>query len=152
MNTRHNVRGFTLIEVMVVVSIVAILAAIAYPSYQENVRRGRRADAQSVLLQAAQWMERYYSQNNRYSDAKDSSKNDVFKEKSGLTTTGSGGVAYYNITLSSVGSDDNSYTLTATRVADSAQADDPCGNFAITNTGVKTVSGGSRSTADCWRR
>ena len=51
-------QGFTLIELMIVVAIVGILSAIAYPSYAEYVRRGHRADARAGLLQAQQWLER----------------------------------------------------------------------------------------------
>jgi len=54
----HPHRGFTLIEVMIVVAIVAILTALAFPSYTEYIRRGHRAEARAALLQASQWMER----------------------------------------------------------------------------------------------
>ena len=55
-NRRMRQRGFTLIEVMIVVAVVSILTAIAMPSYNEYIRRGHRADARAGLLQAAQWM------------------------------------------------------------------------------------------------
>ena len=58
--------GFTLIELMVVVAIVAILAAIAYPSYRSQIEKTRRADAKAVLMQAAQYMERLYTENGCY--------------------------------------------------------------------------------------
>jgi type IV pilus assembly protein PilE len=61
-----KIKGFTLIELVIVVAIVAILATIAYPSYQDSVRKSRRADAKGVLMEAAQWMERFYTENNRY--------------------------------------------------------------------------------------
>jgi type IV pilus assembly protein PilE len=59
-------RGFTLIELLIVVAIVGIIAAIAYPSYLDQVRRARRADAQAVLTQNAQLMERFFTENGRY--------------------------------------------------------------------------------------
>lgn len=60
--------GFTLIEVMIVVAIVGILAAIAYPSYQEIVRQTRRADAYSALMDIMARQERYFTDNNSYTD------------------------------------------------------------------------------------
>ena len=59
-------RGFTLIEVMITVAIVAILAAIAFPSYQDSMRKSRRADSKNALTQAVANMERFYAQNNGY--------------------------------------------------------------------------------------
>jgi len=66
MNTQ---RGFTLIELMIAVAIVAILSAIAWPSYQEQVRAARRADAQGALLGLAQAMERHFTENGTYEGA-----------------------------------------------------------------------------------
>lgn len=68
MSDRH-VRGFTLIEMLVTVAIAAILASIAYPSYQRYVQRSNRVDAQAALLDAAQRLERCFSRNNSYQDS-----------------------------------------------------------------------------------
>ncbi|MFE8645938.1 type IV pilin protein [Sphingomonas sp. NCPPB 2930] len=63
---RPSVRGFTLIELMIVVAVVAILASIAYPSYTESVRKGRRAQARAALVELMQQQERYMTQRNTY--------------------------------------------------------------------------------------
>ncbi len=59
-------RGFTLIELMIVVAIIAIIAAVAIPSYQDSVWKGKRAEAKAAILKALQAEERYYTQNNTY--------------------------------------------------------------------------------------
>jgi type IV pilus assembly protein PilE len=132
---RPKVRGFTLIELMIVVAIVAILAAIAYPSYQSQVRKARRGDAQAVLLELAQWMERYYTTNNSYTGA-------VLPF---AKSPKEGGDTYYNIALSTLAA--NNFTLTATPAG--TQASDPCGNLTYTNTGVKGRSG-TAPLDTCW--
>lgn len=145
---KSRMLGFTLIELMIVVAIVAILAAIAYPSYEESVRRSRRTDAKAVLIEAAQWMERFYTSNLRY----DQDINGALVTSagqfpgSGLTMSPRGGPAFYNIGLQAV--TQSSFTLRA--VAVGAQSNDPCGNFTLTEAGVRNVTG-SRPAAECWR-
>ena len=63
---RGGLSGFTLIELMIVVVVISILVTVAYPSYQDHVRKGRRAEGKTALLKAAQVQERYYSDNNTY--------------------------------------------------------------------------------------
>lgn len=136
-----KMRGFTLIEVMIVVVIIGILAAIAYPSYQEHVRKSKRADAQASLMELSQFMERYYSANGKYRTAANAAPTLPF-----ASTPRSGGAANYNLALSAIS--DFGYTLTATPAG--SMAGDSCGNLTLTHTGVKGSSAGNA--ADCWRR
>lgn len=123
--------GFTLIEVMIVVVIIGILASIAYPSYQEYVRRANRAEGQAFLQDLAARQERYFAQNNSYIVA----VSDIAK-LGGKTSSETG---KYN--LSAV-TNTNSYTLTATPTF----TDTKCGNLTLNALGTK----GANAT-DCWR-
>ncbi|WP_439859702.1 type IV pilin protein [Pseudomonas sp. MBLB4136] len=134
--------GFTLIEMMIVVAIVAILAAIAYPSYQEHVRKSRRADAQTAILELAQFMERHYTSNGKYLTSTNAAPALPFTEapKDGTTK-------YYDLSFAAAPTA-NAYTLRA--VPKGAMAGDLCGTLTLSNTGAKGQSGGTL--AQCWRR
>lgn len=127
--------GFTLIELMIVVAIIGILAAIAYPSYQEQIRSSRRADGQGALLTAAQAMERYFTENGTYVGA---TAGVTFPAQAPFDGT----TKYY--TLSLTAQDATSFTLQAAPTG--AQVGDRCGNMTVTNTGAR-----SAAEADCWR-
>ena len=136
-----NNRGFTLIEVMIVVAVLGILSMIALPSYQKYVQRGHRANAKTVLLEAAQFMERYRSSNFKYVDGSGNAP----ALPSGLQVSPAQGTKRYDVALSAV--DATSFTLTATP---SGWADSICGNLTLTNLGVKGQSVGDAAT--CWNR
>ncbi|MFO7859402.1 MAG: type IV pilin protein [Ectothiorhodospiraceae bacterium] len=128
--------GFTLIEVMIVVAIVAILAAFAYPAYQNQVQDSRRSDGQSALTQAAQRLERCYTADQDYTDGGGNA----------CTTLGTSDEGYYNITADSISRD--SFTLHAEPTNGGPQEDDRCGTLTLDNQGNKgsTVTGAN----DCW--
>jgi type IV pilus assembly protein PilE len=129
--------GFTLIEVMIVVAVIAILAAIAMPSYREQVAKSRRAEAKSELLKAEGWLERYYTDNNRYADSS-LTANSVFASK--FTVVPSTGSANYSVTLTVTAS---AYTLTLS--ATGSMSADACGSYRKTNTGSMTSTSGTSS-------
>lgn len=143
--TKKFTAGFTLIELMIAVAIVAILAAIAIPSYQESSAKSKRSDAQGALMGFASAMERHYTQNNTYEEAA-TGGNDTGAPAASLYPNQSpidGSTKYYDLKISAAASD--SYTLTATPIAGGSMAGDRCGTLSLTSAGVK-----SATEADCW--
>lgn len=134
-------RGFTLIELMVTIAIIGILAAIAIPSYQSYIQRGYRANVKTVLLEGAQFMERYRAINFKYVD----SSNNAPALPAQLRVSPKEGAKRYDIALSAV--DATSFTLTATP---SGWNDTVCGNFTLNSLGEKGQSAGDAAT--CWNK
>lgn len=135
--------AFTLIEVMVVVAIIGILAAVAYPSYMGYIAKARRGDAVTVLMENAQWMERYFTQNSTYLNGAANPTLPIIEAPK------DGTAKYYDITFSGTNTQ-VTYTLMATPKGN--MVSDACGAFTLTEAGVKGTSGGSISSQLCWKR
>jgi type IV pilus assembly protein PilE len=130
--TRKRIRGFTLMEMVIVVVIVGILAAIAYPSYLNQLRKGRRGSAETHLMDIAARQQQYLLDNREYA---------VDLPTLSMTTPADVST-YYTITVTP-----NNLatppTFTAQAAPFGSQAGDPAGTLTVDNTGAKTASGGA---------
>ncbi|MFZ5638025.1 MAG: type IV pilin protein [Pseudomonadota bacterium] len=139
---RRNAAGFTLVEVIIVVLIISVLAAIAYPAYQDSVVKARRNAAKACVSDAAQFMERFYTTNLRYDQTLAGVAVVLPPCAAGTDVTN-----HYNVRLTAVGQ--RNYTLTATPINLQAVKDTKCGVMSLDNIGTKT-EGGSESVDYCW--
>lgn len=140
----NHLSGFTLIEVMIVVAIVAILASVALPSYQEHVRKSRRVDAKETLTRMAALQERYFFQNSAYVVL----QADIDRLGGALSPEG-----WYQIALTSPQDGDNDFLITATPAPGSPQAaDDECKSFSIDQALRQTALDDADvdNAAECW--
>ncbi|MDO3384879.1 type IV pilin protein [Gilvimarinus sp. SDUM040013] len=127
----HKNKGFTMIEILIVVAILGIISAIAYPSYMESVRKSNRADAKATLNHVSQQLHRCYSRDFKYSGC------------AAASSTTQSGEEFYSINVATT---DSTFTVTATATGAPQDKDTDCLTFTIDHLGAKT------STTDgvCW--
>jgi len=127
-----RVKGFTLIELMIVVAVVGVIAALAYPSYVDSVRKGRRSDAQSALMEVAQKEEAYYARNATYTD-------DMrllgYTGQHWNDVKGGSSKVYYQVRVNAA--DANRYVLVADPKAGTDQVNDTVVRFRLNSSGKR---------------
>lgn len=155
LSTRATCRGFTLIEMMIVVAVIGILTAIAYPSYVGYIQKSRRADAKNALLDLAARQERFFSINNTFADLATLGYTGV---SSGAVAVNSSGTSYYSLSVSVTAATSTALpTFTATATPTGSQTNDTtCYAYRLNQLGTQTNlnSAGTAITAtaanNCW--
>jgi len=147
---KPRLRGFTLVELMITIVVVSILASIAVPAYTRQIRKSRRTEARTALLELASREERYLAVNNAYSNDPTALGYSAFG-----VAVGSG---YYTLSPPTVGAGSATsaptFSLTASPVAGKGQdLDTDCKSFTVDSTGKQTSlnSSSSDSTSICWQ-
>jgi type IV pilus assembly protein PilE len=148
-------RGFTLIELMIVLAILGLLGAIALPSYTSHTAKAYRTDARAQLLQVAQFMQRFYAANDNFkADRKGNAVLGQIPEM--LLHSPSQGPALYDLTIPEATLSEQNFIIQMTPVASGKMATDECGTFTLTSTGIKGVAVGTNTgnttlRDKCWK-
>ena len=156
-NPRRRTRtfGFTLIEIVIAMLIVAVLASVALSSYSGYMARARRADARTQLLQVSQFMQTFYSANDSF--LQDRAANAVLSQiPAALLQSPADSTKIYSLSIPSATLSDSGFEIRMTPLSGGVLSTDQCGAFTLTSTGVRGVLVGSTvgNTALrdlCWR-
>jgi type IV pilus assembly protein PilE len=132
-----TMRGFTLIEAMIVVAVLGIIAALGYPSYRDQVMKSRRSEGMGALLELADRLERYYSDKGTYADV---TAGEIFRTETEKK--------HYKLAIDDTQTSNVKFVITAT--PENGQEKDKCGTFTLTSQGVKSVSK-SGMEDECWK-
>jgi type IV pilus assembly protein PilE len=145
MNTRAHMRGVTLVELMVVVVVLAIISSIAVPTYRKYLIRAQRSEGKIALLQLQTAEEKFYLQNNTYTDKVTDSST---AESPGLGLPGTSETGKYRVTVvTGVGGQ----TYIATATPEKGQTDDKdCAKLTVDERGVRGISG-TKTPEFCWK-
>jgi type IV pilus assembly protein PilE len=149
MRRRHGLHGFSLIELLTAVMIVGILASIAIPTYTSQVRKSRRTDARTAVLDLASREERLFSTTNAYSNT----PSDIGYGASGATFPMAIGSGYYNVSVTVAAGPPAGFSVTATPVTGKGQdKDTQCASFTVDEAGRQTSkdSSSNDSSSTCW--
>lgn len=141
--------GFTLIELVIAIAIVSILATIAIPSYQEHVRKTKRAECAGGLMGLANAMERFFTRTGTYAGTSGllgTAAGDIYIDQCPID----GGTATYTLSIPAATLTPTSYVIQAAPAG--AQTGDKCGTLTLTNTGTKGITGATAGVTvqDCW--
>jgi type IV pilus assembly protein PilE len=141
----QRMRGVTLMELLVVIAVLGTLAAIAIPSYRQYLIRSQRSEAKIALLQLQTAEEKFYLQNNTYTNSVTGGPG------VGLGMSATSETRKYDIAITTFPADGQSYVATASPRVGGGQTDDlKCANFTINERGTRGVSG-TTAVETCWK-
>ena len=147
-------QGLTLIELMVALAIVGLLSAVVYPRYQNYVSQARRVDAQTQLLNAQQWMERFYNESYDYAKSADGQGVAALLALQAFRSSprAGEGLKAYDISVTvAAPSPSQTFLLTAKRTPLGSAATDACGDFTLDHHGVRGLVNNTKSLSECWK-